>query len=90
MVTKERTRLTHVGHTGTSSKVAVLSCSELDRELYGFDDWAVSEKTAPERIIGFGGVFVSHFNGRQTNNLGYRFEPESWGKVMQLNFPVEL
>jgi len=51
-----------------------------DRERYGFDDWAVSEKTEPERIIGFGGVFVSQFNGRQTNNLGYRFEPASWGK----------
>lgn len=51
-----------------------------DRERYGFDDWAIAEKTQPDKVIGFGGVFVSHFNGRQTNNLGYRFEPASWGK----------
>ncbi|CAK6500248.1 hypothetical protein PANPA_00173 (plasmid) [Pantoea sp. Nvir] len=51
-----------------------------DRERYGFDDWAICEKSEPERVIGFGGIFVSAFNGRQTNNLGYRFEPEAWGK----------
>lgn len=71
------------------SRSAILQRTE-DRERYSFDDWAVSEKTAPERIIGFGGVFVSQFNGRQTNNLGYRSEPASWGRVMRLNSPVTL
>ncbi|MEZ3498545.1 GNAT family N-acetyltransferase [Pantoea sp. KPR_PJ] len=51
-----------------------------DRERYGFDDWAVAEKCDPQRVIGFGGVFVSEFNGEQTNNLGYRFEPAAWGR----------
>lgn len=37
-------------------------------------------KERPDHIIGFGGVFVSEFNGRVTNNLGYRFEPDAWGK----------
>lgn len=46
----------------------------------GFDDWAISTKLEPEIVIGFGGVFVSQFNGRVTNNLGYRFEPTAWGK----------
>ncbi|MDI9219389.1 GNAT family N-acetyltransferase [Pantoea sp. EA-12] len=51
-----------------------------DRAIHGFDDWVVAEKSAPENVIGFGGVFVSEFNGRRTNNLGYRFAPEAWGK----------
>ncbi|ERK05832.1 GCN5-related N-acetyltransferase [Pantoea sp. AS-PWVM4] len=25
-------------------------------------------------------MFASQFNGSNTNNLGYRFEPEAWGK----------
>lgn len=51
-----------------------------DRAIHGFDDWVVSEQRDPEHVIGFGGVFVSEFNGRRTNNLGYRFEPDAWGK----------
>ncbi|ELP26808.1 GCN5-related N-acetyltransferase [Pantoea agglomerans 299R] len=46
----------------------------------GFGDWTIFEKAHPEKIIGFGGVFRSQFDGRQTNNLGYRFEPAAWGK----------
>ncbi len=46
----------------------------------GFGDWTIFEKAHPEKIIGFGGVFRSQFDGRQTNNLGYRFEPDAWGK----------
>lgn len=51
-----------------------------DRAIHGFDDWAIMEKSNPRHVIGFGGVFVSEFNGRRTNNLGYRFEPDAWGK----------
>jgi [ribosomal protein S5]-alanine N-acetyltransferase len=51
-----------------------------NRKLYGFDDWAIAEKNHPDHIIGFGGIFVSEFNGEMTNNLGYRFEPDAWGK----------
>lgn len=46
----------------------------------GFGDWTIFEKAYPDKIIGFGGVFRSQFDGRQTNNLGYRFEPAAWGK----------
>lgn len=52
----------------------------LDRERYGFDDWAVAERSNPGEIIGFGGLFVSQLKDRQVNTLGYRFAPESWGK----------
>ncbi|ORM62847.1 GNAT family N-acetyltransferase [Pantoea rodasii] len=51
-----------------------------DRAIHGFDDWAIAEKSEPQHVIGFGGVFVSEFNGRRINNLGYRFEPDAWGK----------
>ena len=47
---------------------------------HGFGDWTIFEKSNPNRVIGFGGVFYSQFDGRKTNNLGYRFEPEAWGK----------
>lgn len=47
---------------------------------HGFGDWTVFEKSNPNRVIGFGGVFSSQFDGRKTNNLGYRFAPEAWGK----------
>lgn len=47
---------------------------------HGFGDWAVAEKAEPARIIGFGGIAVSQFDGRQTINLGYRFAPDAWGK----------
>ena len=50
------------------------------RKIHGFDDWVIMEKEKPHHIIGFGGVFVSEFNGKLTNNLGYRFEPDAWGK----------
>ncbi len=50
------------------------------KKEHGFDDWAISTKLEPEIIIGFGGVFVSRFNNRVTNNLGYRFAPDAWGK----------
>lgn len=57
----------------------------LDRTIniykeYGFGDWTIFEKSNPNRVIGFGGVFSSQFDGRKTNNLGYRFEPQAWGK----------
>jgi len=59
---------------------AVLLRRLKDLAIHGFDDWVIFEKRAPETVIGFGGVFVSEFNGRRTNNLGYRFAPDAWGK----------
>lgn len=61
------------------------ACQALERKLQscreqGFGDWTIFEKARPEKIIGFGGVFRSKLEGRQTNNLGYRFEPDAWGK----------
>lgn len=52
----------------------------LEYQQHGFGDWTIFEKSNPDKIIGFGGVFPSQFNGRDTNNLGYRFEPDAWGK----------
>ncbi|ADU72599.1 GNAT family N-acetyltransferase [Pantoea sp. At-9b] len=49
-------------------------------EEHGFGDWTIFEKSNPDKVIGFGGVFISQFDGRKTNNLGYRFEPDAWGK----------
>ena len=37
-------------------------------------------KDNPNKIIGFGGFFVSDTDGKLINNLGYRFEPNEWGK----------
>ncbi|EBS2691519.1 GNAT family N-acetyltransferase [Salmonella enterica subsp. enterica serovar Newport] len=48
--------------------------------IYGFNDWAIMKKEKPDHIIGFGGLFVSVFNGKLVNNLGYIFEPDAWGK----------
>lgn len=61
------------------AKEKLMRSLESDKEN-GFGDWTIFEKANPQRVIGFGGVFVSHFDGRKTNNLGYRFEPEAWGK----------
>ncbi len=52
----------------------------INTDKYGFNDWVIMAKERPDHIIGFGGVFVSEFNGKVTNNLGYRFEPDAWGK----------
>ena len=52
----------------------------INRRKNGYDDWAIIEKVNPDHIIGFGGVFASQFNGKLTNNLGYRFEPDAWRK----------
>lgn len=59
---------------------AVLERTLLEYQQYGFGDWTIFAKSNPDRVIGFGGVFASQFNGSNTNNLGYRFEPDAWGK----------
>ncbi|PXV78167.1 GNAT family N-acetyltransferase [Pantoea sp. PNA 03-3] len=47
---------------------------------YGFESWAISTRDAPDTLIGFGGLSVRKFAGELTNNLGYRFDTQAWGK----------
>ncbi|MGK3141498.1 GNAT family N-acetyltransferase [Pantoea sp. C2G6] len=67
-------------HLNIESSKEMLERKLISYEKEGFGDWTIFEKSNPNRVIGFGGVFVSQFDGRETNNLGYRFEPDAWGK----------
>jgi ribosomal-protein-alanine N-acetyltransferase len=42
--------------------------------------WALEELTAPGVIIGFGGIRVVAWRGRQVYTLYYRLSPEAWGR----------
>jgi RimJ/RimL family protein N-acetyltransferase len=53
---------------------------------HGFGDWAVCLKSAPDRIIGFGGLSYATFGEHQRVNLGYRFATEAWGKGIASEF----
>lgn len=46
----------------------------------GFSQWAVTETSDPDRIIGFGGISMRFYDDVPRLNLGYRFAPEAWGK----------
>lgn len=49
-------------------------------EQHGFGMWAVSDRAAPDDILGFGGVGYRPYGEIPRLNLGYRFGPEAWGK----------
>lgn len=57
-------------------------------EEHGFGIWAISLRTGPEKIIGFGGLSLMHCAGLPINNLGYRFATEAWGKGLATEFSV--
>lgn len=57
-----------------------LTRAQQSYDIHGFGDWTIYEKENPDTVIGFGGIFASHFDGQLTNNLGYRFDPAAWGK----------
>jgi [ribosomal protein S5]-alanine N-acetyltransferase len=47
---------------------------------HGFGSWALSLETAPEQVIGFGGLRYARFGEVERINLGYRFSPSAWGQ----------
>lgn len=42
--------------------------------------WALEELQAPGAVIGFGGIRLTHWRGRQVYNLYYRLSPAVWGR----------
>lgn len=55
-------------------------------ENNGFGNWAISLRTNPENIIGFGGLSILSYADMSINNLGYRFAEEVWGKGLATEF----
>lgn len=55
-------------------------------ENNGFGNWAISLRTHPEHIIGFGGLSILSYADITINNLGYRFATEAWGKGLATEF----
>ncbi|WP_338031890.1 GNAT family N-acetyltransferase [Cedecea colo] len=53
---------------------------------HGYGNWAISLREAPERIVGFAGISVRTLNGSLTNNLGYRFSTDVWGRGIATEF----
>lgn len=46
----------------------------------GYGQWAICTRTAPERVIGFGGLDARAYLDEERLNLGYRFAVEAWGQ----------
>ena len=46
----------------------------------GHGYWAIEELRAPGVVIGFGGIRMTPWRGRQVYNLYYRLSPDAWGK----------
>ncbi|MBI9113691.1 GNAT family N-acetyltransferase [Sanguibacter suaedae] len=46
----------------------------------GHGYWAVEERREPGTVIGFGGLRLVEWRGRQVYNLYYRLTPEAWGR----------
>ena len=46
----------------------------------GFGCWAISLRSAPEKVVGFGGLSVRNAAAVKINNLGFRFETGVWGQ----------
>ncbi|WP_342324697.1 GNAT family N-acetyltransferase [Kosakonia sp. BYX6] len=55
-------------------------------ENNGFGNWAISLRTTPENIIGFGGLSILSYADMSINNLGYRFAAKVWGKGLATEF----
>lgn len=47
---------------------------------YEFGCWAITEKDAPAKIIGFGGISIRNYGAIIVNNLGYSFATHARGK----------
>ena len=55
-------------------------------QCHGFGYWAVSSRTHPSEVIGFGGVVLKEVAGQSCLNLYFRFCPPCWG----LGYATEL
>lgn len=49
-------------------------------QTLGYGQWAIAERSAPELVIGFGGIAQRLYGDVERLNLGYRFGVEAWGK----------
>ena len=49
-------------------------------QQYGFGQWAIAVRDAPDTVIGYGGVAYRLYLDEERLNLGYRFAAESWGQ----------
>lgn len=54
--------------------------------LHGFGHWAISQRSAPADIIGFGGLSRRKVDEIRNINLGYRFSTSVWGKGLATEF----
>jgi len=55
-------------------------------QQHGFGNMALSLRSAPQEIIGFGGLGVREFAGKPVNNLGYRLAVHAWGQGLATEF----
>ncbi len=55
-------------------------------QQHRFGNWAISLLTAPDTIIGFGGLSRVRYADLTINNLGYRFATDAWGKGLATEF----
>ena len=59
---------------------ALLAARIAHWQQYGFGQWAIAVRDAPDTVIGFGGVAYRQYLDEERLNLGYRFAAESWGQ----------
>ncbi len=56
--------------------------------LHGFGHWAISLRSTPAEIIGFGGLSRRKVDETRNINLGYRFSTSVWGKGFATEFAL--
>ncbi|MHC8319829.1 GNAT family N-acetyltransferase [Pseudomonas sp. GB2N2] len=49
-------------------------------QVHGFGWWALSTLTAPNDVIGFGGIALHKYGDVERLNVGYRFAVSAWGQ----------
>ncbi len=55
-------------------------------QQHGLGYMTLSLRSAPQDIIGFGGLGVREFAGKPVNNLGYRLAVHAWGQGLATEF----
>jgi RimJ/RimL family protein N-acetyltransferase len=46
---------------------------------HGHGSWSIATRSAPDTVIGFGGLTCRLFGDTERLNLGFRFAPSAWG-----------